>query len=353
MDQDWYRKLISGRSSGWTAKFLRSLLRAASGIYSIIIWARNLAYDKKFLKINISGVPVICVGNITVGGTGKTPLVIWVCKLLAKKDIRYAILTRGYKTKKGKLSDEPAILAKNCPQAKVVVNPNRTMGAEKAISKLAATALVLDDGFQHRGLARDIDIVTIDAMCPFGYDKILPAGLLREPAKNLKRADAVVITRSNQCNQDQMHSLEKKISTFNPDMIITKAMHSPICAKLIGGNQISLEELKDKNIFAFCGIGNPDAFLNTIIELGGNLVGSEIYNDHHHYTNDDIADIYEKAKYLEADLVLSTQKDWTKTTLLASTNPDIPFAYLQIELKFVDGEEKITQLIENTLAGKI
>lgn len=353
MDQDWYRKLVSGRSSGWSAKFLRFPLRAAAGIYSVIIWVRNFAYDKKRLKIHSSNVPVISVGNITVGGTGKTPLVIWICELLAKKNIKHAILTRGYKAKKGKLSDEPAILAKNCSQAKVIVNPDRVKGSQKAVDQFGVKAIVLDDGFQHRRLARDVDIVTIDAMCPFGYNAVLPAGLLRETAKNLKRADAAVITRCDQSNEEQMEELEKKLHTLNPNMIIAKAIHSPICAKFMGGKEIDIEGLKDKNVFAFCGIGNPDAFLNTIREIGCNLVGSEIYNDHHNYTEDDITDIYERGKYLEADLVLSTQKDWTKSTLLASTKPDMHFAYLKIELKFVDGEEKITELIENALAGKI
>ena len=142
-------------------------------------------------------------------------------------------------------------------------------------------------------------------------------------------------------------------NAINPDIIIAKSIHTPICAKSLGDKKINIAELKEKKIFAFCGIGNPEAFLNTIKMLELNLVGSKIYNDHHHYTETDVADICGQAGCLEADLIVSTEKDWTKTALLGTSEKDVIFAYLAIELKFIAGEDKITQLIESALAGKI
>ena len=359
MNQQCFRQLISGQSSGLGVVLLRFSLAVASCFYSAVIGLRNSLYSKGWLKTHRVSAVVISIGNITVGGTGKTPLVIWLCKFLRQKEVRCAVLTRGYKTTKNlklktqNYSDEPAILAKSCPEAKVVVNPDRVAAATEAVNKFGAEILIMDDGFQHRRLARDADIATIDAMCPFGYGKMLPAGLLREPVTALKRADAVVITRCDQVAEAQLNQLEKKLQQVNTNMIIARSIHSPICAKSIGNKEISLEQLKDKKIFAFCGIGNPNAFLGTIKGLGVNLVGSKIYNDHHRYKNNDVTDIYEEARYLNADLILTTQKDCTKIASPTSAKEDIPLAYLEIELKFIIGEDKLKRLIKDTMACKI
>jgi len=377
LNQENYRKLISGASSGLGAALLRFFLGVAAQVYSTVIELRNFLYSKEWLKTYRANVTVISIGNITTGGTGKTPLVIRLCKFLQQKDFRCAVLTRGYKARRASCVmrrakngrntqydirntiDEPAILAKSCPEAEVIVNPNRVAGATEAVNKFGATVLIMDDGFQHRRLARDLDIVTIDGTCPFGYGKVLPAGLLREPVAALKRADAVVVTRCDQTAEAELAQLEEKLQQVNPNMIIARSIHAPVCAKSIGHKEITLEELKDKKIFAFCGIANPDAFLNTIKNIGANLVGSKIYNDHYHYTDSDIARILEEARHLKADLILSTQKDWFSSPAFAEASSvipaqaGIPFAYLAIELRFISGEDKITQLIEDALAGKI
>jgi tetraacyldisaccharide 4'-kinase len=351
--------LISGANSNIGAMILRLFLAVAARAYATVIWLRNFLYSIGWLKIYSADVPVISVGNITAGGTGKTPLVIWLYNQIIQnskfktQNYKCAILTRGYKAQKGKLSDEPVILAGSCPEVKIIVNADRVAGATQGVNKFGTKVLIMDDGFQHRRLARNLDIVTIDAMCPFGYGKMLPAGLLRESVAALKRVNAVVITRCDQIAKAELTQLEEKLQQVNPDMVIARSIHAPICAKALAGEEISIEELKGKKIFAFCGIGNPDAFLSTIAGFGSNMVGSKIYNDHYHYTNDDISDIYEEAIYLDADLILTTQKDWTKTALPTSTGKDIPFAYLVIELRFISGETEITQLIENVLAGKI
>jgi tetraacyldisaccharide 4'-kinase len=345
--------LVSGRKGGLIAAFLRLLLGIAACVYSIIIRLHNFLYSKGYHKIHRTNAIVLSIGNITTGGTGKTPLVIWLCKILQKKQNKCAILTRGYKTHiQKKLTDEPAILTESCPQSKVIINPNRVEAATQAVKNFGAKVLIMDDGFQHRKLSRNLDIVTIDSTCPFGYEKLLPAGLLREPVSSLKRADAVVLTRCDQISKSELNRIEKKLQLINPDLIIAKSIHSPVCAKSAVAEEISVEQLSGKKIFAFCGIGNPAAFLNTIKTIGANLAGSKIYNDHHHYTDSDINDIHTQAKRLGADLILSTQKDHSHCTI-NDTQYEIPFAYLAVEIKFTSGEDKLKQLIEDTLAGKI
>jgi len=364
LNQEFYRKLISGRSNGFGGIFLRFLLCFSAVGYSLIIRLRNFLYSKGWLKAHKVNAIVFSVGNITTGGTGKTPLVIWLYNLLHQRNIRYAILTRGYKTgnqkratsnqRRGTRTDEPAIFAESCADDRVIINPDRVAGAFEAVSKFGAKVLIMDDGFQHRRLARDLDIVTIDATLPFGYGKLLPAGLLREPITALKRAHAAIITRCNQTTEAKLAELEQKLQQINGNMIVARSIHTPICAKSAESQEISVEELKGKRIFAFCGIGNPQAFLSTIKATGAELVGSKIYDDHYHYTPDDLSEIYDQAKVLKADLILTTQKDWSSTQYaIRNTQYEIPFAYLEIELKFTSGEDKLTALIENTLADKM
>jgi tetraacyldisaccharide 4'-kinase len=360
MEQANFKKLISGQRRGLAARILRFFLYVASIVYSAIIRVRNCFYSKGWLKTHRVNAAVISIGNITTGGTGKTPLVVWLCNQLTK-NYKAAILTRGYKSRAQESQnyrDEPAILTENCPQAKVVVNPDRVAGAVEAISKFGANVLIMDDGFQHRRLGKDLDIIAIDATMPFGYGKLLPAGLLREPINSLKRAYAAVITRCNQISEIELSQIEKRLETINPDMLIAKSIHTPAYIKSEDNKEICLEQIKDKEIFTFCGIGNPDAFLSTIRQLGGNLIGSKAFNDHYHYTDSCLADIYKRAEYLKADLILTTQKDWTKIISdlgfrISDSEYSIPLAYIGIEIEFLAGEDKLRDLIENTLAGKI
>ena len=353
MNQEVYHKLISGQSSGLSAMLLRLFLAVAAICYSIVIGLRNFLYSRGWLKTNRVNAIVFSVGNITTGGTGKTPLVIWLCNVIRQEQLPCAVLTRGYKATNHNI-DEPAIIVENCPEIKVIVNPDRVAGADEAINKFGAKVLVLDDGFQHRRLARDLDIVTIDATLPFGYNRLLPAGLLREPVTALKRTNTVVITRCDQVTEFKLAEIEQKLQQINPNIVIARSIHAPVCAKFAESKEIVIEQLKNKKIFAFCGIGNPDGFLETIKELDCKLVGSKVYNDHYHYTENDISDIHRQADHLGADLILTTQKDWSSTQYsIRNTRYTIPFAYLKIELKFISGEDKLRDLIKTTVAGKI
>jgi tetraacyldisaccharide 4'-kinase len=367
LKQQTYRKLISSQSGSLGASMLRFLLGIAAFGYSLVVRLRNLLYSRGLLKAHRVDAAVLCVGNITVGGTGKTPLVVWLCNLITQnpklkiQNCKCAILTRGYNARAQEntgFKDEIAILAESCPEAEVIVNPDRVAGAAEAIDKYSAKVLIMDDGFQHRRLARDLDIAAIDATQPFGYGKMLPAGLLREPVSSLNRAGAVVITRCDQVTEAQLSELEQKLRAINSGMIIARSIHAPVYAKSTNDKKINIEELKVKKIFAFCGIGNPDAFLNTIKNLGAELAGSKVYDDHYHYTDACLTQISEQAEEVGADLILTTQKDWTKVisyfkSQISDFKLPLPFAYLAIEIKFLSGEDKLTALINDTLAGKI
>jgi len=365
LNQADFKKLISGQKKGLIAALLRLVLRVSAVGYFLFIGLRNLLYSRGLLKTHRVNAVIFSVGNITVGGTGKTPLVIWLCNQLTQnsklkaKSYNCAILTRGYKASQDpklenqNYTDEPAILAGSCAGAKVIVNPDRVAGAVEAVSRFGVKVLIMDDGFQHRRLARNLDIVTIDAMQPFGYGRLFPAGLLREPVSALKRADAVVITRCDQIGEVKLAKIEERLKQVNSNMVIARSVHAPILAKSKDNKEINLKELKDKKVFAFCGIGNPDAFFNTVKKTCSDLVGSKVYNDHHHYTVGCLAGIYAQAKHLKAGLILTTQKDWTKITLPEALKKDTSLAYLAIEMKFVVGEDKLTALIKDALAGKI
>ena len=359
MNQLYYRELIAGRVKGPGAAFLRLLLSLAACLYLTVIALRNFLYDAGLLKAHCVNAAVISIGNITAGGTGKTPLVIWLCNVLSKKGISCAILTRGYKSgQNSKLRtanciDEPAIIAQHCPQAPVVIDPDRVAGAAHAIENFDAKVLIMDDGFQHRRLDRDLDIVTIDATRPFGYGTLLPAGLLREPVRSLKRAQAVVLTRCDQVADADLEQLQHQINQLNPDITIATSAHRPVCVRTAQGTDVKLDELKGSKVFAFCAIGNPDAFFDTLKALGLNVLGSRSYNDHHHYGTGDVAYICETARIISANLVLTTEKDWTKISDLLPKTTDLTFACLIIELKFLTGQKNLRALIQDTITCKM
>ena len=349
VNQNTFRQLISGHHTGAAAVGLRLLLRAVSLPYAAAVRGRNILYSGRLLRSISAAVPVISVGNITTGGTGKTPLVIWLCRYLESKQRRCAILTRGYKTDKARPSDEPALLAKACGDTSVVVDSDRVAGAQKAESQYGAEILVLDDGFQHRRLKRDLNILTLDATCPFGYGRILPAGLLREPLSALKRADVIVLTRYDQVASRTTARLEEQLARLAPAVPIVKAVHRHTHAVAAGAKTLPLDTLRDKRAFVFCGIGNPDAFVDHVRQSGMDIVGSRVYNDHHVYTQEDIKDLILQAEACGAEMLLCTQKDWVKTALLKPDTTDMLLAYLAMELEFIEGLEVLQNRIDRVL----
>ena len=347
LNQERYRRVVSGQDQGFGVSVLRFLLRGVALIYGLAVRVRNLGYRWGILRSHSVDVPVISIGNITAGGTGKTPLVIWVCNYLQNKGIRCSVLTRGYKTQAGDISDEPALLAKSCEGTSVVINPNRLAGAQKAVSVHRAQAVVMDDGFQHRKLWRDLDIVVVDATCPFGYGRVLPAGLLREPESGLARASAVVMTRADQVSEAELDAIEQRIRLYAPTIPIAKTAHKLSHAVSYPNQVIPLEELRSSKVYAFCGIGNPEAFFDSLKRNNIDLCGTKTFDDHHAYTAADLQQIYADAAACGATVILCTQKDWIKNALLAPSREGTVFAYLAMELDFLEGVDKITGLIDS------
>jgi tetraacyldisaccharide 4'-kinase len=221
------------------------------------------------------------------------------------------------------------------------------------MGEYGAEALVMDDGFQHRRLARDLDIVAVDATVPFGYGRVLPAGLLREPVAGLRRAHAVVVTRCDQVSAEALQNLEATVRQINPQLVVVRSVHAPAHVKTADGAEISLKDISGRKIFAFCGIGNPQSFFRTIAHAGGVLVGAHAFNDHHRYTAGDLERVHGQAVRQQAQLLLTTQKDWTKIARLVVRREPPALAYLAVELRLTAGEPELTALIDRALAGKM
>jgi tetraacyldisaccharide 4'-kinase len=349
LNQIAYRNIISGQDRRPAATVIRALLTCMSLPYSVAVRVRNGLYQCGILRTHKVHIPVISIGNLTTGGTGKTPLVIWLCRYLCQKGLRCAVLTRGYKTSVGELSDEPALLAKNCPGVEVIVDPDRLHGANTAIERYSSQVLVLDDGFQHRRLARDLNILAVDATCPFGYEKLLPAGLLREPLEELTRADAVVITRFDLADAEQILKIETFIGQLADRIPVARAIHRHTHAITINGHALPLEQLRQQKLFVYCGIGNPGAFLNCLTQDGMTMVGTKFFNDHHVYTLRDIRAIAAQARQCGAQTVICTQKDWVKTAAFCKQAEEIPFGSLVMELEFISNADILWAMVDKAI----
>jgi tetraacyldisaccharide 4'-kinase len=321
-------------------------LAAASVSYELAVGIRNTAFDRGWRTIHSAAVPVISVGNITVGGTGKTPMVEWVARWYRLRGVRVAILSRGYGQEDvGRVNDEAMVLEENLPDVPHLQDPDRVKIAGIAVEELASQLLVLDDGFQHRRLARDLDIVLLDALDPFGLGRLLPRGLLREPVRSLRRAGVVVLTRADLVDSTALQTIRARAERKAGSLRWVVTRHAP--GELIGTGvePQPVEVLKGRAIAAFCGIGNPDGFLRTINPLCGKVLGLQTFPDHHAYTAANVADLAAWARNLGADLALTTQKDLVK--LRAPCLGDVPLRALRIGLEVMEG----TGLLEDALSS--
>jgi len=289
-----------------------------------------------------AAVPVISVGNITTGGTGKTPVVAWVVRQLQQGGEKNpAIVTRGYKAVAG-VSDE-ATLLKRLTGATVLVNPDRLAGAATAVG-LGADVIVMDDGFQYLRLRRDLDIVTIDATCPFGYEAVLPRGMLREPVRTLRYADVVVITRCDQVGEEDLSAVRRRLAALAGCAEVAESVMKPVALAAFNGTSQPPSCLTGRPIWAFCGLANGDAFFRTLESLGSNLIGRSSFNDHHAYTTADVALLRERSQAAGAAMLVTTAKDAVK---LAGVPLTADIHWLEIEVAFREGEEKLKLRIQN------
>lgn len=313
-DAEAFKRLVDGTARGVGPSLARLTLAGLSAPYGLAVHVRNTAYDRGVLHAARAVIPVVSVGNLTLGGTGKTPLVAWLARSFVAQGMRPAIVSRGYGAARGQRSDEAAELAILLPGVPHVANRDRVAGVRSAAAAGADIA-ILDDGFQHRRLARDIDIVAVDATDPFGGGRLFPRGLLREPLRGLARAQAVVLTRAASVDAARRGEIRGMLSDAcrgGLPPVWVEASHRPVHLRSATSATQPLERLAAARIAAFAGIGNPSAFRTSLANIGATLVGFRPYPDHHAYTVADIDAIRDWAVGLRADLVVTTLKDLVK-----------------------------------------
>ncbi|MFO0904595.1 MAG: tetraacyldisaccharide 4'-kinase [Pirellulales bacterium] len=358
----WHREQVR-ESRGFAGRLLRAALSLAALPYGWVVKRRNADYDSGRRPIYHAGVPVISVGNITVGGTGKTPLVAWLAQLLAAQGRRVALVSRGYGAARGRPNDEALELADRLPSVPHVQNRDRVAAAKVAIEMHHAEVLVLDDAFQHRRLHRDLDLVLLDALDPFGGGHLLPRGLLREPLDHLRRADAVILTRSDLIDDAQRHEIRAEVARRAPHAVWLESVVRPTslwqrpesASERPDGPAAppqvhQLANLTGRRTAAFCAIGNPAGFRRTLESAGFTVAALREFPDHHRFSDADLASLDDWVRRQpDIDAVLCTHKDWVK--LRRSRLGDRPLYALAIELAWRSGEEALKSLVARALAN--
>jgi len=375
-----YLRLIRGESRSRAAAAARTALLAGEMPYRAAVALRNRLFDHHLRTPAQLGRPTISVGNLTAGGTGKTPMVIDLVQRLCAHGHRPAVLLRGYgndetrelqnafATPNGSTPDTPKPAdgdatsgGGSLPRGSsahihipVEANPDRAAQAADLLQRdPAVTAFVLDDAFQHRQAHRDLDLVLIDATQPFGHDHVLPRGLLREPAANLRRADAVIVTRSDQLTPDALHQLDQRITQLAGRAPIAHAATAWQTLRTETGDQ-PIDTLSGQRIVAACGIGNPAAFERQLRGHAGELLRFDPRADHHPWQRDELQRFLQTAADAGADSVVTTEKDWVKwqplLEAMGSARPTIPIHRPAPTIRFLDGESAFVTLLQERIA---
>lgn len=363
---------------GMRAAFLRTAFWFLSGIYSGAVRLRLKLYRERFLHDHHLGVPVISIGNITVGGTGKTPVVELFAKALLAQGRRVAILSRGYKSKRQRkiplswriaaklglarqprellprvvsdgekvlldsyvAGDEPFMLAQNCKGVPVVVDRNRVKAGAHAIRKFGADVLILDDGLQYLKLKHRHDIVLVDKTAPFGTGFMLPRGTLREPPSSLRRASYIFLTKSDGDSGEIIEQIRK----HNPVAEIIECRHRPVHFEHIHtGERLPLDTFRGKYVGALSGIAVPESFENGLRKLGAKVHWTSRFTDHHRFQEKDITQFIERCEKADAHAILTTEKDFVRFPKLPPG--DIPIYFLRVEIEIIKGREIFDKLV--------
>ncbi|MDP3069096.1 MAG: tetraacyldisaccharide 4'-kinase [Opitutaceae bacterium] len=381
MSQPWLKKkvnalelytidLIYGRRAGVGAAIYGAFLQVLSWLFNGIAQARLWLYRHRILHDQPLGCLVVVVGNLTVGGTGKTPVVEKFARALRDRGRRVAILSRGYKSKAPPLwkkwwwelthtepppprivsdghevlldseqaGDEPYMLAKNLPGVIVLVDKNRVKAGEYAIKEFGCDTLVLDDGFQYLPLKGSLNLLLVDKTNPFGNGHLLPRGILREPIKHLKRASYVFLTKSNGQRDPELEAL---ITAHNPAADIIECAHRPQYLRRFGvaegapGAREELAFLKGRRVFAFSGIATPESFEKFLRDYGALLVGRERFLDHYRFDQEDLAELFAMAQRERAACLVTTEKDAVR--IAANLPCPLPLYHLRLEIEILRG----------------
>ncbi len=353
MNRQQHRDIVTGKDTSTTAQFTRVSLRLASLFYGIGVSLRNSAFDRGMRKVNKLPHPVISVGNLTAGGTGKTPHVLWVVRQLQSMNLHPAVLLRGYVPRHAQKtddqgSDETLMLQQTLgPGVPVQANPDRVQGATHALARDAqVNVFVLDDGFQHRRVHREVDLLLIDATSPFGLGRLLPAGYLREPVRGLRRAHAIIITRSDMLPADKLGLLEKRLRQLGaPDVIAHSVNHWSGLLDSAGQTH-DLNRLRETKLAAVCGIGNPSQFKAMLARHFTQVVGQYELEDHQHYTPALVQQIVDHAVNNGAQALVLTEKDWVKwQPVTVNMNLSLPVYRLKLEVNIIRDEAALLGLL--------
>lgn len=349
-DAETFKRLVNGSTRGPAAAAARAGLAAAAVPYALAVAIRNAAYHRGLFHTAAVPAAVISVGNLTLGGTGKTPLVAWVARRLVERGRRPAIVSRGYAARPGERSDEAKELGLVLPGVMHVANRDRVAGSRAALAAGCDT-IVLDDGFQHRRLHRDLDIVAIDATDPFGCGHIFPRGLLREPLRGLARAHAFVLTRATAVSAARRAEIRAVVAAHagGPPRPWMEAEHRPVAVRRADGSRQPLDSLRGAAVVACAGIGNPAAFRRTLDELGATVVAFEAFPDHHAYTPGDRAALAAATRAAGADMLVTTLKDLVKMPADVASGVDV--AAVEIAIEPLSGGAEVAELVHAAAAA--
>ena len=374
--------VILNRRKGFRANILRLLLSGLSVIYRGLVCMRLWLYRNRIKREHNLGCLVVSIGNLTVGGTGKTPVVEKFARALTAGGRKVAILSRGYKSIKPPIKDrlrqqvnhndrfydpprvvtdgkevlldsktagdEPYMLANNLKDVAIIVDKDRVKAGMHAIKEFNADTLLLDDGLQYLRLRHRLDIVLIDKHSPFGNEKLLPRGTLREPAKNLKRATYIFITK---CDGSSNEELIARIRKYNRTAEIIECAHQPkYLENSATGEQLPLEHLEGKYIGTISGIAVPESFEGGLRKLGANIELVRRYADHHRYTKKEISDFIDHCLYRDLDMIVTTEKDSVRFPEIDS--PDLPIYFLRVEIGILSNEETWTECVNRICAPR-
>lgn len=359
-------EVIFEQRVGKRAALMRSVLFAASKVFLALVKVRRFLYEVRLLRDATIGVQVIAIGNLTVGGTGKTPVVEKFARELRDQGRNVAILSRGYRSRPPPLGkrlldkmllredatpprvvsdgksllldsetagDEPYMLASNLRDVVVLVDKDRVKSGRYAIERFGCDTLVLDDGFQYWKLAgRRHDVVLIDYQQPFGNEHLLPRGTLREPPSHLARATWIFITKSD----GNTRELRKRIAFYNPQARVIECVHHPLYLEdVFTGEQRELTLLSGLRVAALSGIARPESFEQSLIRLGAELVYSKRFADHHRFTQQELLNVINRGKKRQAAAIITTQKDAVRFPKL--DRRDLPIYFMRVEIKILSG----------------
>ena len=353
-----YGLILAEEEQALVIRILRMVATVVAWSYDKLTIFRNFLFDLRILKVHKLSCPVISVGNLAVGGTGKTPMVIWLARFLLEEGWRVGVVSRGYKGEKTEKvlvvsdgrnilagsdisGDEPQLLARRLPGIPVLCSTKRALAAEAAVEQFRCEVVILDDGFQHRFVARNLDIVMFDSRYPFGDGSLFPRGILREQTTALTRAQGLVLSRFDSSEQaEQSH--KNLVGQWPDKTVVTAAHRATHLFKATTQRELPLSSVENKRLAAFAGIGRPDDFFRTVRDLGADLVHTTALPDHHPLTIELLASLVEEASEQKPELWLTTEKDWVR---LPSDLPDsMELMILAVEID-LDGDSSLLKAV--------